>query len=161
MTHIVTASGLLVLPTLSRDFGLKRVANLRSKANLISIALATIALIYVAALFAAASPVEWFLYRGKYASYAWLIPLLGLVPACTGLATGYSMALRALQKPQFDLVANSISAPVSIVSAMLFIRWWGIGGAAASTVLGFAAYACVFFLSYRGWSKELRSADRA
>jgi len=70
------------------------------------------------------------------------------------------MALRASQRPQFDLLANSVSAPVAVVSAVLFIRWWGIGGAAASTVLGFAAYAAVFFLSYRARPWDCRGMAR-
>jgi O-antigen/teichoic acid export membrane protein len=149
MTQMVVASGLLVMPSMSRDFGLGRMAHVRSKATLTSAALAVVALAYAAILFAAASPIERLFYGGKYASFAWLIPLMGLVPVCTGFSTGYSMALRASQKPQFDLLANSVSAPVAIVFAGLFIRWWGIGGAAVSTVLGFAAYAAVYFLSYR------------
>ena len=160
MTQMVVASGLLVMPSMSRDFGLGRIAHLRRKATLTSAALAAIALVYAAALFVAASPIERILFGGKYASFAWLIPLLGLMPLCTGLATGYSMALRASQRPQFDLLANSVSAPVAVVSAVLFIRWWGIGGAAASTVLGFAAYAAVFFLSYRARPWDCRGMAR-
>lgn len=160
MTQMVVASGLLVMPSMSRDFGLGRMAHLRSKATLTSAALAVIALVYAAALFMTASPIERLFYGGKYASFAWLIPLLSLVPVCTGFSTGYSMALRASQKPQFDLLANSVSAPVAVVSAVLLIRWWGMGGAAASTVLGFAAYAAVFFLSYRGWRGGPRKEPR-
>jgi hypothetical protein len=39
-----------------------------------------------------------------------------------------------------DLLANAIAAPVAVASALSFIRWWGLAGAAASMVTGFAVY---------------------
>ena len=46
----------------------------------------------------------------------------------TDSTMGFSTALRASQKPHFDLLANAIAAPVAIVSAVNFIRWWGLAG---------------------------------
>jgi O-antigen/teichoic acid export membrane protein len=80
------------------------------------------------------------LFAGKYAGYAWLMPILALIPAANGFTVGYSTALRASQKPHFDLLANAIAAPVAVVSALCFIRWWGLAGAAASMVVGFVVY---------------------
>lgn len=64
--------------------------------------------------------------------------LLALAPAANAVAMGSSMALRASQKPQFDLLANAFAAPVGVLSAICFMRWWGIGGAAASMAVSFA-----------------------
>ena len=68
---------------------------------------------------------------------------------CTGLAIGFSMAVRASQKPHFDLVANAISAPAGLITAAVFIKLWGLNGAALSLVAGFAAYAAVFCWSFK------------
>jgi O-antigen/teichoic acid export membrane protein len=152
MTQIVTAMGLVVLPSMSYDIGLQRFQQLRIKASLTTLSLTSVALVYAALLFAVARPVEHVLYGGKYALYSGLIPLFALVPVCTGFATGHSMALRALQKPQFDLLSNAVAAPVGIISCILFIHLWGISGAVASMVLSFAAYALVFFWCYHVWT---------
>jgi O-antigen/teichoic acid export membrane protein len=58
--------------------------------------------------------------------------------------------VRASQKPHLDLVANLISAPVGLITAAMFIRRWGLNGAAFSLVAAFAVYAAVFFWSFRG-----------
>jgi len=149
MTQIVIAVGLLVLPSMSYEFGLGQLARLRRKAMLASAFVTMIALGYTAVLGLCAGPIEHMLYGGKYSEFARLIPILGLVPVCTGVAIGFSMAVRASQRPHFDLVANAISAPIGLITALAFINLWGLKGAAFSLVAGFAAYAAVFLFSFR------------
>ena len=152
MTQIVTAMGLVVLPSMSYDFGLGRFHQLRMKASVTAFVLTTIALVYAVALFILARSTEHILYGGKYALYSGLIPIFALIPVCTGFAMGYSMALRASQKPHFDLLSNSLAAPVGVLSCVIFLHLWGISGAVASMVLSFATYALVFFWSYSVWA---------
>jgi O-antigen/teichoic acid export membrane protein len=140
VTQAVTAAGLLVLPGLSYDFGRGLFGRIRRKALIVSSALCAAGLGLAAGLWMVAGRAEQFLFGGKYAAYAWLMPVLALIPAANGLTMGFSAALRASQRPHFDLMANAIAAPVAIVSAMSFIRWWGLGGAAASMVMGFVVY---------------------
>lgn len=154
MTQLVTAISLLLLPAMAYEFGLGQMDRLRRKAVFASVVLSTIAIVYTAVLGIFAKSIENVMYGGKFASSAWLIPVLGLVPVCTGLATGFSMALRACQKPHFDLLANTISAPVGLVTAILFIKFWGLGGAGISLVAGFAAYAGVFLWSFNRWTRQ-------
>ena len=150
----VTAMGLIVLPSMSYDFGLGRFQQLRIKARFTALILTAIALAYTACLFALARPVEHILYGEKYAQFSGLIPMFALIPVCTGFATGYSMALRASQKPHFDLVSNGAAAPVGIMTCVIFLHLWGIRGGVASMVLSFATYALVFFWSYRVWASS-------
>ena len=145
MTQIIIAAGLLVLPSMARDYGLARVDQLRKKAVVTSVFLTAMALAYAALLAVFAQPIERVVFGGKFAVNAWLIPVLGLVPVCLGFGEGFMMAVRAFQKPHYDLIANAISAPVVLITAALFIRAWGLGGAAVSLVTGFAVYAAVFF----------------
>jgi O-antigen/teichoic acid export membrane protein len=141
MTQITAAAGLLTLTSFSYDFGHGHVEWLRRKATLVSLGLVAGLLTFALVLAIFAGQTERLLFGGRYAAYAHLMPVLALVPAAIGFSTGYSMAMRASQKPRFDLVANAIAAPVGVVSAIFFIRWWGIVGAAASMAVGFAAYA--------------------
>jgi len=148
MTQVVSAIALLLLPAMAREYGLGRMDHLRKKAMWTSIVLTGLSLVYVATLGFLARPIEQLMYADKFSSSAWLIPVLGLVPVCNGFLTGFSMALRASQKPQFDLLANAVAAPVGLVTALIFIRLWGISGAAFSLVAGTAASGLVFFWSY-------------
>jgi O-antigen/teichoic acid export membrane protein len=154
MTQIVTATSLLVLPSMSYEFGMGRGGRLRKKAVLSSIGLSGLALSYTLLLWLFARPLEHILFGGKFSEHAWLIPVLGLVPVCTGFSLGFSMALRASQKPQFDLLANSVAAPIGLITALIFIKVWGIGGAAFSLVAGTAASALVFFTMYLRQAKD-------
>jgi O-antigen/teichoic acid export membrane protein len=143
MTQAVTAAGLLVLPGLSYDFGRGRVGLIRRKAVVVSGLLGAAGLCFAAVLWGFAGRAEHLLFGGKYAAYAWLMPMLALIPAANGLTMGFSAALRASQKPHYDLWANAVAAPVAIFSAVGFIRWWGVAGAAASMVTGFVVYMAV------------------
>jgi O-antigen/teichoic acid export membrane protein len=149
MTQINTATALLVLPALSYDFGRGSLQHLRQKTFLINLGLGGVAGCFMLVLLFLATPTERFLFGGKFAQYAWLIPVLALGPAATALSIGCSMALRAAQKPHFDLVANGVAAPVGLLSAIAFMHWWGLAGAAASMVTSLAAYTFVYGLSYK------------
>jgi O-antigen/teichoic acid export membrane protein len=161
MLQTVTAFGLLVLPSLARDFGTAQLEKLRKKALLVSILLAVLALAYAAGLAFFSAPLEYLLFHNKFSADSWLIPVFGLIPVFTGFATGFSMALRAAQKPHCDLLANAMSAPAGLVSAFILIRIWGVAGAALSMVVGFAVYSFVFFFSFHNWSKERTSMNAA
>jgi len=140
MTQVVTAAGLLVLPGFSYDFGRGLADRIRQKAMILSGVLCGAGICFSAMLWMAAGRAEHILFAGKYAGYAWLMPILSLVPAVNGLTTGFSLALRASQRPHLDLLANAIAAPVAVVSAVSFVHWWGLAGAAASMVTGFVVY---------------------
>jgi O-antigen/teichoic acid export membrane protein len=150
MTQVVSAMGLLLLPVMAREYGLGHIDRLRKKAVVSSVLIGAMAVAYAGTLGIFAKPIENLMYAGKFSSSAWLIPVFGLVPVCTGFANGFSMALRASQKPHFDLLANGISAPVGLVTAVLFIKLWGLQGAAISMVAGFAVYGAVFVSSFKG-----------
>jgi O-antigen/teichoic acid export membrane protein len=150
MTQVITATGLLVLPSLSYDFGSGSIERTRHKALVVSLSLTGMALLCVVALALTAGRAEHLLFGGKYAAYAWLMPVLALIPLTNSIATGSSMALRASQKPQFDLLSKIIAAPVSVISAFLFMHWWGLAGAAASMVLSFATISGVTIACFCG-----------
>jgi O-antigen/teichoic acid export membrane protein len=140
MTQVVTAAGLLVLPGFSYDFGKGLIDQMRQKAVLVSFVLGSSGLCYALLLALTAGRAEHLLFSGKFAEYAWLMPILALVPAANGVTMGYSAALRASQKPHFDLLANLIATPVATISAFPLIRWWGLAGAATSMVAGLTVY---------------------
>jgi O-antigen/teichoic acid export membrane protein len=140
MTQAVSAADMLLLPSFSYDFGRGAIAHLRHKAVLVSIALGAAGLLFAGFLWLAATPLEHSFFRGKFAPYAWLMPLLALVPAANGFSGGFSAALRSSQLPHTTLIANAVAAPVSVITALLFIHWWGLAGCAISMVAGLGVY---------------------
>lgn len=160
MTQINTAIALLVLPGFSYDFGRGLTKKLRHKAMIVSVGLGLAALCFVGFLALFGRGAENLLFAGKYAAYVWLMPALALIPVANGISSGYSMALRASQKPHYDLIANAIAAPVGILSALLFMHWWGLAGAAASMILSFVITAVVNAISYRWCRLEACAATQ-
>ncbi|HKE09860.1 MAG TPA: glycosyltransferase [Candidatus Acidoferrum sp.] len=166
MTQVVTAAGLLVLPTLSHDYGRSRVLHLRDKAIVVSLVLGMSALVFAGALAFFAKPLERLLFDGRYAGDAQWMAVLALIPAMNGFAMGFSAALRASQRPHFDLLCNFAAAPVGLGSAALFTNWWGIGGAAesmvlASATLAVAAYVCFQYSARKHSAQEASGRRRA
>jgi O-antigen/teichoic acid export membrane protein len=160
MTQIVMATGLLIIHAFAYDFGNGKIKQMRRKAGLVSFGLTGVALVFVVLLMLGSTRIEHLLYSGKYAQYAWLMALLALVPATNGFSIGYSMALRASQRPQFDLIANSVAAPVGLLSAIAFTHWWGLAGVASSMVLGFAVQGVVTYICFRSATPMLSGSQR-
>jgi len=159
MTQALIAAGSLYLPALSHDFGRGDVMRARRKTAIVSGALAFAGLVFVGILAFVSTPLERVMYSGKYASQAWLIPVLGLIPLCAACSVGYSMALRAARKPHFDLLANLVAAPVGILSAFGFIHFWGLPGAAASMILATLASGVVSLVSYAKYHPKNSPGD--
>jgi O-antigen/teichoic acid export membrane protein len=159
MSQVVVATGLLFLPV-SSDFGRGAIRRMRQKAMLVSVGLTIAALVFAFALQLFANPVEHLFYGGKYAAYAWLMPLLALVPAANAFSTGYSMALRSSQQPHFDLISNAAVAPVALLGAFFLIYKWGLVGAAFSMVLSFVLLSAMTFACFQWFSRGSTSGVR-
>lgn len=160
MTQVTTAAGLLVLPAFSYDFGKGLMERLRHKTLLVSLGLFVSALVFAGFLALFAGRTEHLLFGGKYAGYAWLMPILALIPVFTGVSMGSSMALRALQRPQFDLLSNMFATPVAIASALFLMHRWGLVGAAVSQVLSFAVLSIVTILFFQRFVWDQGGATR-
>jgi O-antigen/teichoic acid export membrane protein len=149
ITQVITAAGLLALPALSYNFARGETQKLRRRATLVSLTLGGFAIAFVAVCALFAAPIERILYSGKYAAYAPFMAVLALIPVMNGFAAGFSIAMRASQKPQFDLISNIVAAPVGLLSAFLLMRWWGLSGAIVSMVLSFAALSLTTFVCFQ------------
>jgi O-antigen/teichoic acid export membrane protein len=148
MMQVVMSTGPLLLPAFSSEFGRGVTKPIQHKALLVSLGLGAAALGFAGLLGAFAGPIEHIFFGGKYGPYAWLMPLLALVPTAIGFNQGFSLALRATQRPHFDLIANAVAAPIGVVSAIVLMRWRGIGGAATSLVLSCSSIAIVTIFCY-------------
>jgi O-antigen/teichoic acid export membrane protein len=135
MTQATTAISLLAVSNLSYDFGRGDVQRVRSKGQTITIVLTVVAIAYDLLLVLSSRLLANALYGGKYNAQAWLIPALGLMPVLSAVATGLSVTLRALHLTKVDFMANAMAAPISVLSAVVLVRVWGIPGAVASALV--------------------------
>lgn len=155
MTQTVLAVSTFGIPILAAEFGRGNLWALHKKRFFITAALTVTVCIYEMALLFGDTHLERLLYGGKFASYAWVMPVLGLVPLCSALTTGYHVALRALQKPQYLFYLALATIPVSVLSTITFTWWWGIGGMASSMVLTYAFTWLLTIYIYRVMSSKM------
>jgi len=149
MVQGCAAAAMLLLPSFASEYAEANTNRSRQLASRVSLTLAGTSLLFAVLLYFTAAPVERLLFGGKFAADAWLIPLFMLIPLSAGLASGYSMALRAMKRPHFELLANRIAAALSVLSAFLFIPLFGLAGVAISLASGFVVYAAVVYLCFR------------
>lgn len=156
--QVSTATGFLVLPVFAYDFSTGAIRKMRQKAILVSAGISAFALILGGVTWAFSGPIERALFSGKYASYAWLMPMLVLATIALGPMQGFGMALRAIRKPKFDLVSGLLAAPIAVLCAYFGTMWWGLAGAAWSLVLGIAIQGVVTTVYFRRlvWNAGVR-----
>ncbi len=135
MMQIVTAASLLALPSFALEYDHSRLDRLVAKLRILSLLLGGIGFAYVMLLFVAAGPLEHHLYAGRFGGYENLMCLLAISPFLMGINAGPTLSIRAIQRPNLDLLVNLIAAPVGLISGLIFIPKWGIWGAAGSSAL--------------------------
>lgn len=151
MSQGMVAISTLMLPIVSYDFGQSNFKKLRHKILVVIVVLVLITLIYEVILLSFPTQLELFLYKGKYSNSNHLIPILGIIPILTGVTTGYSLALQAIQKPQFYLIYGIIVAPVGLITGILFTKYWGLTGAVLSLVVTSLVTLIIHLYLYQNW----------
>ncbi len=147
----INSISMLGLPVLSDHFGRGDMKGLLRKSFFITTGLTVLGCACEVPLLLFNGQLEGLVYGGKFAAFSELIPVMGLIPVFSGLASGYSLALRAVQKPQHYVIVGAITAPIGIVTAILFTNLWGLGGLAAGMVITYASGTAVTFFLYRTW----------
>lgn len=151
MAQIVIAITSLALPNLAAEYGRGNIRTLQKKGLFIGLALTCAAIVYGLGLFVFAAPLEQLLYNGQFSSFNHLIPVVGLIPILSALATRFSLSLRAINKPKYFLIASAVNATVSFISAIFFTKLWGLSGAVLSLVLPFFTNVVISIVFYRLW----------
>jgi O-antigen/teichoic acid export membrane protein len=151
MFQIVAAVSTLMLPPISLEYGRTNYEEMRSKSLRVAGLLVFVAICYEIALLFGAKHIDYFLYDAKYTEFAWLIPVIGLIPLLNALQTGFSLILRSLQKPIYYIIDKSISAFIGVSSAFLFISFWSVPGAVYSLLLVELTTLLIYWWLYRKW----------
>lgn len=154
MSQLIAATALLLLPSISYELGRGDLARLHRKVLLSTAALTGFGVAFVAALYLFSVPLERILFGGKYAASAWLMPVLGLGPVFTGMASGLAYALRALRKAKYELLAYIAAAVTALTLAVTLMPRWGLPGAAFSIVAASGTLAIAVSACYVRWGRS-------
>jgi len=152
MSQLIAATALLLLPSISYELGRGHLERLHRKVLLSTAALTGFGVAFVTALYLFSVPLERILFGGKYAASAWLMPVLGLGPVFTGMASGLSYALRALRMAKYELLAYTASAIVALALALELMPRWGVPGAAFSVVAASFTLSVGVIFCYLKWA---------
>jgi O-antigen/teichoic acid export membrane protein len=139
--QVVSALGIFIIPVLSRDINAGRTVSAHRKAAMYLTIVVAVTSVYAAALLFFRGPLETLIYSGKFKQYLWLLPLNGLIPLMIAFTSGFSVLLRANQKPQHILASAVAGCAVGFASALPLSHRWGVGGAVASVLLANLAIA--------------------
>ncbi len=121
--------GNLFLPIAARLAGDRTVTRLNRFAVGLGAVLAPAVALYVVLVTTASPQVFQLLYKGQYAEYAHLIPLLGVGQVLVAAFQGPSLGLRALDRPRAVFIITTLSAAVTVSVVFPFTATWKLVGA--------------------------------
>ena len=155
--QVFAAISTLIFPSITTEFGQAGYATMQRRALQVTTVLVVIAVTYEVVLVLGRDSFDLVLYGGKYAAYASLIPLIGLVPLLNAFVSGFSLILRSLQKPVFYLVDKVLAAAVGCLSAIVLIQLWNFIGAVLSLLLLEIATLALYWFLYNKWFRGLKA----
>jgi O-antigen/teichoic acid export membrane protein len=135
MMQILAAVSILMIPSISFEFGKQNFHTMNSKAMKVVVGLTLVSFAYLVVLYIFARPAEQLLYDGKFSGFTALIPLLGLVPLITAMEIGFSLVVRSLQRPAYHAISTGAMALAGIIFSLVFVDLWGIRGGVLSLIL--------------------------
>jgi O-antigen/teichoic acid export membrane protein len=154
--QMFAAISTLIFPSIASEFGQAGFAAMQRKALQVTAILAGIAFINEVVLVLGKYWFDLVLYDGKYVAYVWLIPMIGIVPLLNAFVSGFSLLLRAIQKPVFYVVDKVLAAAVGYVSAIILVQIWSVTGAVLSLLSVEIATLILYWLLYLKWFKGLQ-----
>ncbi len=151
MMLTITALIALATPVLSLEFSKGNFEGFNRKSFLLSISLLILSILFEVFLLLFNIPIEMFVYHGKFSTYAFLLPVWGIVPVCLAFSSGIQAGLQAAQRPWVLLVAAILWAPASLGFGIWLTLNLGIIGATWSVVLGCVVFILILSFLYWFW----------
>ncbi len=141
--QVVSALATLAIPMLARDFGSGDQAVMYRRGVIYTGAMTLVAVVYEIAVLATGNLWDRLLYGGKYAEFDWLMPVLGIVPIATAVATGCSVLLRAIHRPELTTVTHVAGGIFGLIASYFLIARYRLPGAVYGLVASHAMTALV------------------
>ncbi|WP_298815308.1 polysaccharide biosynthesis C-terminal domain-containing protein [uncultured Chloroflexus sp.] len=158
-THIISAISVLVLPVIANDFGRGDLESVRSRSFSVMGVLAIFTGIYLLGLVLFANELDIIVYGGRYTEYMGLSGVLGLIPVFSAVTLGFSLVLRAIQRPEHYLISTSISGGLGFIFSISLTSAFGLIGAAVAMIIPYLSAAIVNYLMYKKWFPKYDCSD--
>ncbi len=97
------------------------------------------------------------LYGGQYATYAYLLPIVGIGHLLVGAFQGPSLALRALGQTKRVFTITTVGAAITVVAVVPLTAAFGLVGAVVSMLLSLVVGAPLWVVMYRRSMRERRT----
>jgi O-antigen/teichoic acid export membrane protein len=156
MAQVLVAIGTLILPRFALSYYQMSFKALRRNVVYLTLTLTIASILYELGLLTLGSTLERVFYNGKLAALTYTVPILGLVLVFSAISTGYSLALRAVQRPDLVTLTSIITLVFCGSSSTILILLMGITGAAISFALTYGVSALTTWYFYR---RALRIID--
>jgi O-antigen/teichoic acid export membrane protein len=157
ITHVMTATAVLLLPALVRALASSE-AHFQRVSRDATILFVTLGLGYWVVVSAFGAPLVSWLYDGKYVQQTGLLLLLGLTPLAGGIRAVCGSRARAAERPDIIFKTSFISLPV-MIPGLALAYWYGLTGVAVGYLLVQVVGAAV--MVYRTFGHISRWAGRA
>ena len=141
--------GNIFLPLASRLAQAGSLRRLNHFAAAIGIVLGGAVLAYVVGVSVGSAHVFGLLYGGRYASYAYLLPLLGAGQVLVAAFQGPSVGLRALNQTRSIFVVTTLSAILTVAAVVPLTARWGLAGAVCAMLLSLLLGSPLWVVQYR------------
>ena len=151
MMLTITALTALATPILSFEYSRGDFESFRRKIRSLIIPLLILAMVFETFLLVFSFPLEKFIYDGKFSTYAFLLPIWGIIPLLLAYSSGIQAGLQAAQRPQAFLVAAILWAATSLGLGVWLTLQFGILGATWSAVFGYLIFVLTLSALYWLW----------
>jgi O-antigen/teichoic acid export membrane protein len=160
INQFIGAITLLLVPWVAARFADRDGSSFQDAIQRINLLFIGASVIYLVFLLSLGKWLTAFVYGGKYTQFAYLLPLMALPILFTAAAEGQSIAVRAMQAPSEVFLAYTAAAVPTILVGVIFIRHWGLIGAALGLAFSSVAYFLTISYRYRIRLKQLLPAVR-
>ncbi len=158
MLQVLTAISTLGLPSIAHDFGRQMFDGMYKKSfRSGSRTCCFFCVVFCPAFFLWNSPGAVILFRKIFPVFIYNL-VMGIIPLITAIEVGYSMIIRAFQRPIYHAVWTGTMALVAIFVGTWLTRWLGIAGAVYSLIIVALASLAVNVWFYRKWFLPMLAA---
>ena len=147
----------LLLPLTSRLVARESAGAVNSFVISLGAVLGTGALAYGLGVWIGAETVFQLLYDGQYATYAYLLPIVGIGHLLVSAFQGPSLVLRALRQTKRVFTITTLSATITVVTVVPLTAAFGLVGAVISMLLSLVVSSPLWVLMYRRSLREQRA----
>ena len=146
--QVISALSTMALPRFASAYVQGDDGRLRSQVHALATGLLMVCLAFEGLLLLVHEPLTVLLFGERFRSASSLMPIFGLVGVVSCAGTVYGAALRAMRRGSTQVVSTAAAAAAGIPVTVLLTSVYGLSGAAAASVIGYAIFTAMNWHQY-------------